>query len=119
MKKSTAAVLLSGLVLPGAGHFMLKKPVRGIALCVLSLAALSVVIGIYIQKAKALLEKIESGSIVPDVRSLTEAVLSTMQGGDTLVLNIAMTVLMLCWAIAVFDSYRLGLIEDKKNEPLP
>ena len=25
---------------------------------------------------------------------------------------------LLCWAIAVFDSYRLGLIEDQKSKPL-
>ena len=39
MKKSNKATLLSGLIFPGAGHFLLKKHVIGAVLACTSLAA--------------------------------------------------------------------------------
>ena len=44
MKRSTRAVLLSGLVFPGLGHIFLKQYLRGSILVLIALATASVII---------------------------------------------------------------------------
>jgi hypothetical protein len=76
MSKSMTAVLLSALVLPGAGHLYLKHFPRGLALIAISLACLWVFVDKAMQQASTVLEKLESegGALdaghIPEWRSL-------------------------------------------------
>ncbi|HEX5125238.1 MAG TPA: DUF6677 family protein, partial [Rhodocyclaceae bacterium] len=66
MKKSSKALLFSALIFPGAGHLVLKRYARGIALLVPSIVALIVICNDAMQKASSIADKILSGEVSPD-----------------------------------------------------
>jgi hypothetical protein len=88
MKKSSKAALLSGLIFPGIGHIFLKEYLRGSALVVLSLAALSVVVTIAYQHALLIVDRVENAAVI---------------------------VLVACWLAGIIDSYRLGAVQEKSD----
>jgi hypothetical protein len=98
MKKSSKAALLSGLIFPGIGHIFLKEYLRGSALVVLSLAALSVVVTIAYQHALLIVDRIISGDVSVEA-----------------VENAAVIVLVACWLAGIIDSYRLGAVQEKSD----
>jgi uncharacterized membrane protein YccF (DUF307 family) len=116
MKKSTKAALLSGLILPGTGHLMLKQRTRGIALMAASLIALWVIVRVAWQQAMSIVDRINSGDIALDTGAISDAVSSQGAGTDGLVLNIAWLVLLACWLAGMIDSYRLGVEQDKQAD---
>ncbi len=116
MNKSVKAALLSGLLFPGTGHLLLKRYVRGIALCVTALLCLVIVVGNSIQIALAVRDRIESGEIPLDLQVITEQVLAARGGPDFQIVDFAALVLVGCWIIGIVDSYRIGRIKDRTNE---
>ncbi len=113
MTRSTKAALLSGLVFPGVGHMVLKKYLRGSVLMLSALVALSVIVTKTIKQALTIVDRINSGEIPVDAGAITE--LASIPTGDTdaSILNIAALVIGAVWIIAVVDSYRLGIIQEK------
>jgi len=117
MKKSTKAALLSALVFPGMGHFIVKKPVQGVAALVIALASLYVLISNAIERAQSIVAKIQSGEISPDVASITQLVSQSSVGADTQLLNAATAILFVVWIFGIVDSYRIGRkMQDKEGE---
>ncbi len=57
MTKSTKAALLSGLVFPGIGHFVLKQYLRGSILMLVALMAMSAIVRIVFQQAQAIVDR--------------------------------------------------------------
>ena len=115
MNKSVKAALLSGLLFPGTGHLLLKRYMRGIALCVTALLCLVIVVGNSIQIALSVRDKIESGEIPLDLQVITE-VLAARGGPDFQIVDFAALVLVGCWIVGIVDSYRIGRIKDRTNE---
>jgi hypothetical protein len=113
MKRSTKAALLSGLVFPGVGHMMLKEYLRGSVLMLSALVALSVVVTKAIKQALAIVDRINSGDILVEAGAITELASIPISGTDASILNIASLVIGAVWIIAVVDSYRLGIIQEK------
>ncbi len=113
MNKSTKAVLLSVLVFPGAGHFFLKKRVAGAILACASFTALYFIISNMIEMAMQIVEKIQRGEVAPDA-AITE-LLSRQAVGNESQLDAAWAVLIVCWVIALADSYRRGRAQDKSD----
>ncbi len=105
MSRSTTAVLLSALVLPGAGHLYLKHFPRGIALIAISLACLWIIVKNAMQQASLVLDKIASEGIVPDASQLSDLVAQSSNGSGS---STATLVLAGCWLIGIVDAYRLG-----------
>jgi hypothetical protein len=114
MKKSTKAALLSGLILPGTGHLMLKQYGRGAALLASSLIALWILVNTAWQQAMAVVDRINNGEIPLDTGAITAAVSDQGASGDGLLQNIAWLVLVACWLIGIIDSYRIGAAQDKQ-----
>ncbi|MCH7790780.1 MAG: hypothetical protein IID31_00665 [Planctomycetes bacterium] len=114
MNKSTKAVLLSVLVFPGAGHFFLKKRVAGAILACASFTALYFIITNMVEMAMQIVEKIQRGEVAPDVATITE-LLSRQPVGNESQLDAAWAVLIICWVIALADSYRRGRAQDKSD----
>jgi hypothetical protein len=108
MNKATKAALLSALVFPGAGHFLLKKYLTGVVLGGASVAALYLLIVKAVEKALLISEKIQSGEVPLDVATITELVTQQATGADAQLINIATAVLCLSWLIGIVDSYRVG-----------
>ena len=117
MKRSTKAVLFSGLIFPGLGHMILKQYVRGSILMLATLIALSVIITVATRRALSVVESINSGEMPLDAAALTELASSSMSGADNSTVNFSLIVIVLCWLIGMVDSYRLGITQEKKKSP--
>lgn len=120
MRKSLKGALLSGLVFPGYGQFVLKHYIRGIAFMLIGLACL-VVIGVKVlQQALIVLEKIEYGDGAIDMSEILNAVNLVGTTSSDGISKFTSLLLLLCWIIGVIDAYRTGrkkeLEEQQKNQ---
>lgn len=108
MRKSLKGALLSGLVFPGYGQFVLKHYICGIALMFIGFACL-VVIGVKVlQQTFIVLEMIEYGSGEIDMSKILNAVnLVDTTSGDV-IYKFASLLLLFCWIIGIIDAYRIG-----------
>ena len=116
MKKSIKAVLLSAFVFPGVGHIYLKKYIPGVVLVGTSLVGSYYVISKTVERAFRIVEKIQSGGVQLDVTAITELVSKQATGAEAQLLNIATTVISICWLIGIIDSYRIGRGQDKMSK---
>jgi len=108
MSRSTNAVLLSALVLPGAGHLYLKQYPRGIALIVISLACLWIFVDRAMQQASIVLERLASEGGVVDAGQISDLVAQASNSSGSLAVTVATLVLAVCWVVGIVDAYRLG-----------
>ena len=113
MKRSSKVALLSGLILPGIGHIVLKQYLRGSVLMLFALVALSVIVTRIYQRALTVVDRINSGDIPVDAGAIAEMVSNSTSAADSLIENIALLVLAACWLIGIIDSYRLGVAQEK------
>jgi hypothetical protein len=119
MSRLTNAILLSVLVLPGAGHLYLKHYPRGIALIVTSLACLGVLVERAAQQASIVLEELASEGDAVDPGRLADMVAQASNGPGSLVVTVASLVLAGCWVIGIVDAYRLGKGQQGRNASPP
>ncbi|MBU0681622.1 MAG: hypothetical protein KKD73_09390 [Proteobacteria bacterium] len=114
MKNALKGVLLSALVLPGLGQFVLKRRLRGTLVMLAFLALLGIMTIQAINKALAIVGNmtIEAGQV--DVNGITDAVRQATTGSDTL-----LSVLVLVgWLVVSVDAYLLGKkLDHQEQEP--
>ena len=67
MKAKTKAVLISALLFPGLGHFVLKRAMRGCLFIVPTLRAIGVLLRTTLALADQLVAEIQSGALPLDV----------------------------------------------------
>ena len=113
MKRSSKAVLLSGLVFPGIGHMILKQYLRGSILMISALVASSVIVTSVIQRALTIVDRINSGDVPADIGAIAEMVSNSTSGADGFIQSTAVIVLGASWLIGIIDSYRLGVALEK------
>ncbi len=114
MKKALTAGLLSAFIAPGSGHFYLKH--KRSALVFFSLAVISLMLllmQIY-QVAQVIALDIQNGTLPLDVgvisAEITQQTQTTMANANELLYGF-----LLCWLVALLDSIRLGLKQDKQD----
>lgn len=108
MSRSTNAVLLSALVLPGAGHLYLKHYPRGIALIATSLVCFGILAERAAQQASIILDKLVSEGGAVDPGRLADLVAQASNSPASIVVKIASLALAACWVAGIVDAYRLG-----------
>ena len=113
MKKSSKAALLSGLIFPGTGHFVLKQYLRGSVLMLVALVAFSVIVARIYQRVLIIFERINSGDIPVDTAAIAEMVSNSTSAADSSTGNITLAVLGVCWLVGIIDSFRLGVAQEK------
>ena len=59
--------------------------------------------------------RIESGDIPFEVGKMTELISQELSGGDDQVIVISTFLLLISWATAIIDSYRVGKVLDKNE----
>jgi TM2 domain-containing membrane protein YozV len=116
MRKSLKGALLSGLVFPGYGQFVMKHYIRGIVLMLTCLTGL-VVIGVKVrQQIFIVLEKIEYVDGAIDMSEIINAVnLAGTTSGDV-IYRFASLLLLFCWIIGIIDAYRIGWRKDLEEQ---
>jgi hypothetical protein len=113
MKKSIKAALLSALVLPGAGHFFLKKYVMGAILAIAAFAGLYSIIVTTIEKALKIAEQIQTSSTPLSIEEVSALVSQQVLQSEVQQMNMALLALLVAWVIGIVDAYRLGVIQEK------
>ena len=115
MNKSTKAVLLSALVIPGMGHFYLKKFISAGILIATASVAIYMVISKVLERAMQISDKILSGEVPPDISEITALLSKQASAFDAQLLNIATLVFLIIWFIAIVDAYRIASVEDRAS----
>jgi TM2 domain-containing membrane protein YozV len=112
LKKSTKAVLLSGLVFPGLGHLYLKRWVTGVVLSGVAAFAIYYISSIAMTIALDVSRKIETGAIPADIVTVTNVVSQQFSGMEQAT-NLASITLLVCWVTGIVGSYWQGRSQDK------
>ena len=107
MQRSSKAMLLSGLVFPGAGHFYLKRWIEGVVLAGAAGCALYYIVSVAASTALDIVGQIETGVVRADPAVISELVAQQLQGsaGAT---SLATIVLTVCWVTGIVGSYWQG-----------
>ena len=108
MSKTFKAILLSGLVFPGAGQIYLKKYPRGIALIVIATISVAALVTVILREAQTILEQIQAEGGVVGVDRIMELTAQAEAAGDGSLKSIAVAVLIVCWLFGVIDCYLQG-----------
>ena len=109
MNRSATAVVLSALVLPGAGQLYLNHIGRGLAFAGVSLVCLGVIVAETMQRASSLLATMEAeGEGALNAAQITAWVSQTADDSSGTAMTLATLLLVACWLMAVVDTYRLG-----------
>ncbi len=118
MSESIKAVLLSALAFPGAGHFLLRKYIRGILLASVALVSLYFILSNVVDRAQQIVDKILLGEVPLDVMVIAELVSKQPTGADAEFLNYAWTALIIAWLIGIADSYRVSRGQEKADHTI-
>jgi hypothetical protein len=116
MNNSSKGALLSGLVFPGLGQVFLKHYKRGIAMMLVVLAGFSIVVSEATEQALTILEKVEAQGGAIDMRTISDAATQASTTFGSLTVNCALSLMILCWVIAVVDAYRIGRKKDLEQQ---
>ena len=111
MNKSTKAALLSALVFPGIGHLYLRSYTRGIILLAICTVALTDFIRRAWHEAELIRTQINAeinATGIIDLESLIAHATAAADRIDHSPFTIATIVIVACWLIGIFDSYRIG-----------
>lgn len=106
MKPSIKAALISGLVFPGLGHLVLRRPLRGCLFLVPMVLAVIYLVRRMTELVDVLQAELESGALPFDPAAILERVHSS--GINDGAVNLATLVCLACWIGSVADSLWLG-----------
>lgn len=106
LSKRNLALLLSALVFPGSGHFVLGRKARGCLFLVPALVALVMVLRQIMARLDQVLAQIDSGALPLDVQLIVEKV-DALAANDGPAMTVAMSVLVACWIGSLIDTWFL------------
>lgn len=116
MNKPLKAALLSALILPGSGHFLLQSKFKGMVLAGIALLCHYLLISTMFSLAQRVSIKIQNGEIPLNIAKISEAVLQQTSENESLQMTIATYLLVICWLFSIVDSYRIGWSQRKQAE---
>ncbi|MES2901800.1 MAG: hypothetical protein V4723_18890 [Pseudomonadota bacterium] len=107
MSRATTAIALSALVFPGVGQYYLGHRVRALLFIAPALAAAAYFFGQVYQRANAIVDGINSGTISPDPVAILARI--HQQGQDaSMHTELAGAVMIACWLISIVDAWYLS-----------
>jgi len=108
MSRPINAMLLSALVVPGAGQLYLKHYGRGFTFIGVSLACLWILMDRAMQLASTVLDQLTAEGGAIDPAHITELVAQASNAPGSPLATIASLGLAGCWLVGIVDAYRLG-----------
>jgi hypothetical protein len=109
MNHSLKGALLSAAVFPGVGQIGLKHYKRGVALMLTVFASLCLFVVIAVERALAILDRIQLDGEEVDVAAISNA---ATQASQDYTLKFFLFLIVLCWIVGVVDAYRIGRRKD-------
>ena len=106
LPKRNLALLLSALVFPGSGHFVLGRKARGCLFLVPALVALVLVLRQIMARLDQVMAQIDSGALPLDVQLIVEKV-DALSANDGPAMTVAVSVLVACWIGSLIDTWFL------------
>ena len=106
LSKRNLALLLSALVFPGSGHFVLGRKARGCLFLVPALVALLLVLRQIMARLDQVMAQIDSGALPLDVQLIVEKV-DALSANDGPAMTVAVSVLVACWIGSLIDTWFL------------
>ncbi|WP_426088137.1 hypothetical protein [Janthinobacterium sp. PSPC1-1] len=106
LSKRNLALLLSALVFPGSGHFVLHRKARGCLFLVPALVALVMVLRQIMARLDQVMAQIDSGALPLDVQLIVEKV-DALSANDGPAMTVAVSVLVACWIGSLIDTWFL------------
>jgi hypothetical protein len=104
LSRRAQALLLSALVFPGTGHFLLKRKARGCLFFVPALVALALVLRQIMARLDQVMAQIDSGALPLDVQLIMEKV-EALSANDGPAMTVAVGVLVACWIGSLIDTF--------------
>ena len=104
LSKRHLALLLSALVFPGSGHFLLGRKARGCLFLVPALVALVIVLRQIMARMDQIMAQIDSGALPLDVQLIMEKV-EALSASDGPAMTLAVCVLVACWIGSLIDTF--------------
>jgi hypothetical protein len=108
MDKSVKGALLSGLILPGLGQIVLKHALRGVVIIVTVLVSMSAIVVKTVQRALAILEKIDLEGGLISMETIRDAATEASTKSGNLTISLLFLLLLFCWIVSIVDAYRIG-----------
>lgn len=108
-----SAALVSGLVFPGAGYWVVKRPLRAVVGVAVAGGCLLFVTMSLMQPINSLLEKAMMGEMPLDVVSVTAQVNATLAGSEATSRGAATYFFLVSWLFSIVDGYRIGRAQDQ------
>ncbi|HEX8613474.1 MAG TPA: hypothetical protein VF800_19510 [Telluria sp.] len=107
MDRSVVALLLSSLVFPGTGQYYLGRRARACAFIVPTLVAAIYFFKQVVDSASLMVDEVLRGALPADPVLIAERL---HQQGDAAspLMNIAATVMLVCWLGSALDAWLLG-----------
>jgi hypothetical protein len=104
MNQKLKAVLLSLLVFPGAGQFLLKKYRLGSLLAGSAFVSLCVIMVNVLESSLLIAKQFQQGKMALDTTTISTALMQQQAlSPSSNIVSIASTVLVLAWLISVID----------------
>ena len=113
MKQSYKAALLSALVYPGSGHFLLKRHWTGAILAATTTACLVALILRALEIARTISDRLLNGELAPDIDRILAEVSAQSAAADSYTVTISVWLLLACWIGGSIDAFRLGRRADQ------
>ena len=111
MTNALKGVLLSGLVLPGLGQFLLDRKIRGSLIMVVVLSILGALTVQVTRTALAVMEKVDLQAAQLDVNVFYDAVRQADMGNGIML----SWLILFCWLAATIDAFIIGKKMDKEG----
>ena len=108
MKKSSKALVLSGLVFPGLGQIILKR--YKTAALIMAVVAISFynMLSIAMEQANAIVNKVLAQGGVLDMQAITDAASQATSSADNSTFNLYLWIIIACWLISIVDAWIAG-----------
>lgn len=106
MKPSISkAILLSALVIPGAGQLYLKRFRTGIVLLTVTLVCFFYILAVAMNAATSALQQIQLQGDMVDMSQITKITSDSVQHATTGGYSLSISLIVICWLYGIVDAY--------------